>query len=88
MKLKTCCDASDAAKPVDKLVFDRCGKSVIGEAVAFALGGSKKMLRVRQLGSLINTGLLRQPNPKAQVEPRTSTLSYVSAYIGRVLSAT
>ena len=37
------------------------------------------MLRVKQLGSLINAGHLPQPNPKAQVEPRTSTSSYVSA---------
>ena len=40
------------------------------------------MLRVKQLGSLINADLLRQHNPKAQVEPRTFTLSYMSASFG------
>ncbi len=31
-----------------------CGKSVVGEAIAFALGGNKKMLRASNLGALIN----------------------------------
>ena len=35
----------------------RCGKSVIGEAIAFALGGSKAMLRTKQLRALINADL-------------------------------
>ena len=33
-----------------------CGKSVIGEAIAYALGGSRKMLRARTLQALIHQG--------------------------------
>ncbi|KAF6256891.1 RecF/RecN/SMC N terminal domain-containing protein [Scenedesmus sp. NREL 46B-D3] len=31
-----------------------CGKSVVGEAIAFALGGNRKMLRAGRLASLVN----------------------------------
>jgi chromosome segregation ATPase len=32
-----------------------CGKSIIGEALAWVLGGSKRMLRAKTLASLVNT---------------------------------
>jgi chromosome segregation ATPase len=44
-----------------------CGKSVFGEAIAFALGGSKRMLRVQNLSSLINERVMRSNNPVAEV---------------------
>ncbi|GMH36927.1 hypothetical protein BSKO_04800 [Bryopsis sp. KO-2023] len=42
-----------------------CGKSVVGEAVAFALGGNKSMLRAKTLASLINEESLREGDRSA-----------------------
>lgn len=44
-----------------------CGKSVVGEAIAFALGGSKKMLRANGQAALINQQLKEAGPAQAQV---------------------
>ncbi|KAK9844013.1 hypothetical protein WJX81_001928 [Elliptochloris bilobata] len=58
-----------------------CGKSVIGEAIAFALGGGKALLRAKQLSSLVNSDLAQQHHPEAQV-----TLTFESK-VGRLAAA-
>lgn len=50
----------------------RCGKSVVGEAIAFALGGSKTMLRTKQLSALINANLSIQ-----HLEAQARCLNYL-----------
>ncbi|KAK9828821.1 hypothetical protein WJX72_002267 [[Myrmecia] bisecta] len=45
-----------------------CGKSVVGEAIAFALGGNARMLRAKSLAMLLNTkGAQAAANYVAQV---------------------
>lgn len=43
------------------------GKSVVGEAIAFALGGNKKMLRAKALSALANNERRAAGNSMAQV---------------------
>jgi hypothetical protein len=45
------------------------GKSVIGEAIAWVLGGSRKMLRAKNLASLVNNELRAAGTPTAEVMP-------------------
>ena len=47
-----------------------CGKSVVGEAIAFALGGSRKMLRAGSLAALINQQRSAQGSNSAKVRPK------------------
>jgi hypothetical protein len=60
-----------------------CGKSVFGEAIAFALGGSKRMLRVQNLSSLINERVMRSDNPVAEVGTKSSCCILMLAHFGQ-----
>ncbi|KIZ05950.1 hypothetical protein MNEG_2010 [Monoraphidium neglectum] len=45
------------------------GKSIVGEAIAFTLGGAKRMLRAKSLVSLINeTAALEDAAARAQAQ--------------------
>jgi len=54
-----------------------CGKSAIGEAVAFALGGNKRMLRAKSYDALINSELRARGVYEAQVGYYVVVLSMI-----------
>ncbi|WIA31005.1 hypothetical protein OEZ86_001046 [Tetradesmus obliquus] len=53
-----------------------CGKSVVGEAIAFALGGNRKMLRAGSLAGLVNQERRAAGCRTAQAELQSELAGY------------
>jgi len=52
-----------------------CVPSLQGEAVAFALGGNSKMMRAKNLGSLVNSDLAGLGHHRAAAQVKDGSLT-------------